>query len=106
MSGFGQGSPGRLATWAIMGSMRVMVLVVRRISCEHRQLHDPNASTGATSAFQRVQRADKATGRAINSLRDDQKAAQAAAKRIAYDPQFALALAGATVNLDRHKINS
>lgn len=60
----------------MMRSMWIALLPMVRQT--HRQLHDPNASTSATSAFQRAQRTDKATDRAISTFRNDQKAFHAA----------------------------
>lgn len=65
-----------------MRSIRItVVLMIRHTSLDHRQLHTPSASSGATSAFQRVQRTDNAKDRAIEILRKDQKASRAAVTR-------------------------
>lgn len=53
-----------------------MVLTARQTSWDHRHLHAPNASTGASTAFQRIQCTDNARDRALNTRRNDQKASQ------------------------------
>lgn len=90
----------------------VLLLVVRQTSCDHRQLHDSNESASTTSAVQRAQRTDTAMDRAVNTLRDNQKAFQAAVIRISYlvlgpsveaqGRDFVLALDVEAVDPDRH----
>lgn len=60
----------------------MVVVMARQTSLDHRQQAAPNASTGATSAFQLVQRTDNAEDHAINALRNDSSASDAAVLHI------------------------
>lgn len=79
------GSSGLLGMPALARNLRIaVVLIAHHTSCDERQLHAPNASTGTTSAFQQSHRTDNANEFAVKALRRGQNVFDAVVMRISW----------------------